>query len=121
MHERSLQCTRIARDGGDSLLVRHDESAADIAVLHKAFPVRQPKVGAHLDSGWPGPVWDRHHTVYVLHQIQAPAERVSTLQEMSLALQQFALKSGVGTQAPHAIIMPQNCLVRHRRARFALF
>jgi len=83
-----------ARYGGNSLLVRHDESAPDIAVLHKAFPVRQPKVGAHLDSGWPGAVWDRHHTVYVLHQIQAPAERVSTLQEMRLALQQFALEVG---------------------------
>ena len=107
--------------GGNSLLVRHDESAPDIAVLHKAFPVGQPKVGAHLDSGWPGAIWDRHHTVYILHQIQAPAERVSTLQEVRSALQQFALEVGshIAGTACKSHAMKRLCIIGW--ARVALF
>ena len=111
----------VLRGTGDSLLVRHDESAPDIAVLHKAFPVGQPKVGAHLDSGWPGAIWDGHHTVYVLHQIQAPAERVSTLQEVRSALQQFALEVRSHIAGTTCKSHAMKCLCITGWARVALF
>ena len=77
--------------GKDSLLVGHDEGAPHVAVLHEAFPVGQPQVRGDLDGGRPRAVGDRYHTVYVLHQVQAPAQYLRYLRPCQRALDRVLL------------------------------
>ncbi len=60
-------------------LVRHDEGAADVAVLDKALPVGQPQLRGDLDRRRAAAVRHRHHAVDV-------PPRLPAQQDMRIAL-----------------------------------
>jgi hypothetical protein len=47
-------------------LVRHDERAPHVAVLHQPLTVRFVEIVCHLDGRWAAAVGHRHHHVHFL-------------------------------------------------------
>ncbi len=74
---------------GRALLVRHDEGAADVAVLHEAFSVGQAQLSADLDGCRPRAVRYRHHAVNVPPNLPAHPHHASRSIILAVAYQEY--------------------------------